>query len=66
MKTLAPRTAHSEFTSAAFFHFAEKRQKQVSPAYHTAARSLDAGFDSKPGSHGPVESELATGLSSLR
>ena len=32
----------------------------VHPAYHAAARSLDAELDSQPGSPGPVESELNT------
>ena len=41
-------------------HSVEKRQKQVSPAYHAAARSLDAELDSQPGSPGPAESELNT------
>ena len=38
----------------------EKRQKQVSPAYHAAARSLGAELDEQPGSPGPLESELNT------
>ena len=58
MKTLAPGTSYSESTSAAFFHSVRKLQKQVSPAYHAAAGSLDAELDSKPCSAGPVESEL--------
>ena len=48
MKALEPGEAHSKSTSAAFSHSAEKRQKQVSPAYHAAARSLDAELDSQP------------------
>ena len=63
MKALAPRTAHSESTSTAFSHSVEKRQKQVSPAYHAVARSLDAELDSQPGSPGPVDSELSTFIS---
>eukprot|EP00614_Pseudopedinella_elastica_P007616 CAMPEP_0172594424 /NCGR_PEP_ID=MMETSP1068-20121228/13808_1 /TAXON_ID=35684 /ORGANISM="Pseudopedinella elastica, Strain CCMP716" /LENGTH=45 /DNA_ID= /DNA_START= /DNA_END= /DNA_ORIENTATION= len=42
MKTLEPGEAHSESTSTALSHSFQKRQKQVSPAYHAAARSLDA------------------------
>ena len=34
MKTPALRAAHSESTSTAISHSVEKRQKQVSPAYH--------------------------------
>ena len=60
MKSQEPGTAHPESKSTAFFHSAEKRQKQGSPAYHSAARFLDAEFDSQPGSPGPVESELKT------
>ena len=60
MKALAPKAAYSEYTSAAFSHSVEKRQKQVSTAYHAAARSFDAELDSQPGSPGPVESELNT------
>ena len=60
MKTLAPGTAHSESTSTALSHSVEKRQKQVSPAYHAAASSLGAELDSEPGSTGPCEYELNT------
>ena len=60
MKTLAPGTAYSEPASTTPSHAVEKRQKQVSPAYHAAARSLDAELGSQPGSPGPVESELNT------
>ena len=60
MKTLAPGAAYSEATSTAFSHSAEKREKQVGLVYHAAARSLDAEFESQPGSPGPVESELYT------
>ena len=60
MKTLAPGTAYSESTPTAFSHSVEKRHKQVNPAYHAAARSLDAELDSQPGSPGPLESELNT------
>ena len=42
MKTLAPGTANSESTSTAFSHLVEGRQKQVSPAYHAAARFFGA------------------------
>ena len=56
-----PRTyADSESTLTAFSNPVEKRLNQVSPAYHAAARSLDAELDSQPGSPGPVESELNT------
>ena len=48
-KTLAPGPAHTESTSTAFSHSAEKRQRQVSPAYHAVARFLDAELDSQPG-----------------
>ena len=58
MKTLAPGKAYSESTSTALSHSVAKRQEQVSPAYHAAARSLDAELGSQPGSPGPVESEL--------
>ena len=58
IKTLTPGSANPESTSAALSHSVEKRQKQVSPAYHAAARSLESELDSKPGSSGPVESEL--------
>ena len=34
--------------------------EQVSPAYHAAARCLDAELGSQPGSPGPVEPELNT------
>ena len=60
MKTLAPGTVYFDSASTAPSHAAEKRQKQVSPAYHAAARSLDAELGSKPGSPGPVESKLNT------
>ena len=60
VKTFAPGEAYSESTSTAFSHCVEKEQKQVSPAHHAAARSLDAELDSLPGSPGPVESELVT------
>ena len=60
MKTPAPGTAHSEFTSTAFSHSVEKLQKQVRPAHLAAARSLDAELDTQPGSPGLVESELNT------
>ena len=60
VKTLAPGAVYSESTSAAFSHYAEKQQKQVSPAYRATARSLDAELDSQPGSPGPVGSELNT------
>ena len=59
-KALAPGEAHSESTSAAFSHSTDKRQKQVSPVYHAAARSPDAELDSQPDSPRPVESELNT------
>ena len=58
MKALAPEAAHSESTSTAFSHSAEKRHKQVNPACSAAARFLDAELDSQPGSPEPVESEL--------
>ena len=45
-----------ESTSTAFSHSAEKRQEQVSPAYHAAARSLNADLSSQPGSPGTVGS----------
>ena len=57
---VAPRAAYSESTLTTLSHFVEKRQKQVSPAYHTAARSFDSELGSQPGSPGPVESELNT------
>ena len=60
MRALVPGKAYSESTSTVFSHSAEKRHKQVSPAYHSAARSLEAELDSKLGSPGPVESELNT------
>ena len=60
MKTLAPGTVYSEPASTTPSHAVEKRQKQVSPAYHAAARSLDAELGSQPGLPGPVESELNT------
>ena len=60
LRALAPGAVYSESTSAASSHSVEKRQKQVSPAYHVAARSLDAELDSQPGSPGPAESELST------
>ena len=60
MKTLAPGEAHSESTSTAVSHSAEKRLKQFSPAYNAAAKSLDAELGAKPGSPGPVESVLNT------
>ena len=53
-------SAYSESTSTAYSHSVVKRQKQISPAYHAAVWSLDAGLDSHPGSPGPVESELST------
>ena len=58
-----PRTAYFESTSTDFPHSVEKRQKQVSSAYHAAASLLDAKLDSQPGSPGPVESELNTYIS---
>ena len=58
IKALAPGAANCGSTSAAFSHPAEKRQKQVNPSYHAAARSLDAELDSQPSSPGPVEFEL--------
>ena len=58
MKSFAPGTAHCESTSTVLSHSAEKQQKHVSPDYSAAARSLDAEFDSHPGTPGPVESEL--------
>ena len=60
MRSLTSGAAYSESTWTAFSHFVEKRQKQVSPAYHATARSLDTELDSQPGSPGPVESELNT------
>ena len=60
MKTLSPGAAYSESTSTALSHSVVKRQKQVSPAYHAAARSLDAKLDSHPGSPGLADSELNT------
>ena len=59
-KAVAPGAAHSESTSTAFSHSAEKRQKQVSPAYHAAARSLDAELDSQPCLPRQFDSELNT------
>ena len=49
MKTLAPGVAYSESASTAFSHSVEKRQEQVSLAYHAAAMSLDAELGSQPG-----------------
>ena len=49
MKTLAPRTVYSESASTAPSHAVEKRQEQVSLAYHAAVRSLDAELGSQPG-----------------
>ena len=46
MRALAPGIAYSESTSTTFSHSADKRQKQASPAYHTAARYLDAELES--------------------
>ena len=68
MKTLAPGAVRSESTSTAFSHSAEKRQKQVSPAYHAAARSLDAelDLDSLPGSPGPVGLVQRNGVKTRR
>ena len=60
MKILSPGAAYSESTPAAFSDSIETRQEQVNPAYHAAARSLDAELDSQPGSPGPVKSELNT------
>ena len=60
MKALAPGKAYSESTSTAPSHSAEKREKQVSLACDAATGSLDAELDLKPGSPGPVESELHT------
>ena len=60
MKTLAPGKVYSESASAAFSNSVEKQQKQVSPAYHAAARTPDAELDAQPGYPGPVESELNT------
>ena len=60
MKTLAPGAVYSESAPTALSHSVEKRQEQVSPAYHAAARPLDAELGSLPGSPGPVESELNT------
>ena len=58
METLAPGAAYTESASTAFFPSVEKQQKLVSSALHAAARFPDAELDSKPGSPGPVESEL--------
>ena len=58
MKALAPGSAYSKSTSTAFSHSVEKWQKQVIPACHAAARSLEAELDSRPGSPGPFESAL--------
>ena len=60
MKTLAPGAVYSEPASTKPSHAVEKRKKQVSPAYHAAARSLDAELGSQPGLPGPAESELNT------
>ena len=60
MKTLAPGTVYSKSESTAFSNSVEKRQEQVSPAYHAAARPLGAELGSQPGSPGPVESEVTT------
>ena len=60
MKDLAPGTAHTESTSAAFSDSFDKRLRQVSPAYRAAARPLNAKLDSMPASPGPAESELST------
>ena len=60
MMTLKTGVAYSEYTSAAFSQSTEQPQKQVSPAYHAAARSLDPGLYSQPCSPGPVKSELNT------
>ena len=46
MRTLAPETVYSESASAAPSHSVEKRQEQVSPTNHAAARSLDAELGS--------------------
>ena len=46
MKTLAPGKVYSESASTAFCHSVKKRKEQVNPAYHAAARSLDAELDS--------------------
>ena len=59
IKTLAPGAVYSKSASTAPSNSVEKRQEQVSPAYHAAARSLDAELGSKPDS-GSVESELNT------
>ena len=40
MKAQAPGTSYSASTSTAVSNSVEKRQKQVSPAYQAAARSL--------------------------
>ena len=53
-------TVYSESASTTPSHSVEKRQKQVSPACHAAARSLGAELGSQPCSPGPVESELNT------
>ena len=60
MKKLVIWATYSESTSAASPNSVEKRQKQISPAYHAAARSLDAELDSYPSSPRPAESEPNT------
>ena len=60
MKALAPGEVYLESISTAFSHSVEKRPKQVNPAYHASASSLDAELDSQPGLPGPAESELNT------
>ena len=60
MKAFAPGAAYYVSTSTAFSHSIEKRQKQVSRAYHAAARFVGAELESQPFSPGSVESELNT------
>ena len=60
MKALAPGAAYPKSTSTTFSLTVEKRKKQVSPAYHAAARSLGVELDSQPGSPGPAESKPIT------
>ena len=60
MKALAPGDMYCESSSTDPSHSVEKRQAQVSPAYHAAVRSLDAELGSQPRSPGPVEPELNT------
>ena len=48
IRALAPGAVYSESASTAFFHSFEKRQRQDSPAYHAAARSLDGAQHLQP------------------